>query len=87
MKEVSWFELSQNTNAIPILEQNLDTVNCSVLYKNPHAIPILEKNLDRVDWTILSLNPNAMSLLEKNPGKILIKHHYQKPIVYGTLVV
>jgi hypothetical protein len=70
IKKISWFELSQNRNAIHLLEKNIHKVNWFVLSKNPNAIPILEKNLDRVDWPMLSLNPNAMPLLEKNQEKI-----------------
>ena len=47
-KQITYKKLS--TNAIHILEKNLDKVNWSKLSCNPNAIYILEKNLDKVDW-------------------------------------
>ena len=61
--KVNWSKLSENPNAIHILEKNLDKVNWGCLSVNPNAIPILEKNLDKVDWECLSTNPNALHLL------------------------
>ena len=58
-----WDYLSQNPNAIYILEQHLDKVNWSHLSHNPNAIPLLEKHLDKVNWSHLSHNPNAIHLL------------------------
>ena len=65
--------LSENPNAIHILEKNLDStylenrkirtkVNWNWLSSNPNAIHILEKNLDKVDWDELSENPNIFKL-------------------------
>jgi hypothetical protein len=62
--------LSENPNAIPILENNLDKVDWYALSSNPNAIPILENNLDKVDWYALSSNPNAIPILEKNVKKV-----------------
>jgi hypothetical protein len=66
----NWVWLSENPNAIHILEQNLDKVNWIMLSKNPNAIHILEKNLDKVNWIMLSKNPNAIHILEKNQDKV-----------------
>ena len=66
MNKIDWDYLSQNSNAIPILEKNLDEVDWSRLSMNINAIPILEKNLDDVDWTYLCKNINAISMLDKN---------------------
>jgi hypothetical protein len=41
--EISWYELSQNPNAIHFLEQNLDKVNWSWLCQNPN---IFENQMD-----------------------------------------
>ena len=60
-KDLYW--LSDNPNAIPILEQNLDKVGWDCLSRNPNAVHILEKNLDKVDWWFSSKNPNALHLL------------------------
>ena len=60
---MDWHLLSTNSNAIHILEKNLDKVDWHKLSKNPNAIPILEKHLDKEDWSALSENPNAIPLL------------------------
>ena len=46
--KVDWYALSNNPNAIHILEKNLDKVSWYWLSDNPNAIHILEKNLDKV---------------------------------------
>ena len=51
INKVSWFYLSENPNAIPILEQNLDKVVWLNLSFNPNAIPILEQNMDKIKWS------------------------------------
>ena len=62
--------LSENPNAIHILEKNIDKVNWTMLSLNPNAIHILEKNIDKVDWTMLSRNSNSIHILEKNIDKV-----------------
>ena len=57
--DIAW--LSSNSNAIHILEKNLDKVNYIWLCINPNAIPILEKNLDKVIWDMLSSNPSIFT--------------------------
>ena len=69
----NWSNLSLNSNAIHILEQNFDKIYWYNLSKNPNAIHILENNLHKLNecgWSILSENPNAICILEK---KNLIK--------------
>ena len=63
-EQLNWANLSQNPNAIHIIEQHLDNVNWGCLSQNPNAIHLLEKNLDKVNWGWLSSNPNAIHLLE-----------------------
>ena len=63
-EQINWDNLSQNPNAIHIIEQHLDNVNWGCLSQNPNAIHLLEKNLDKVNWGWLSSNPNAIHLLE-----------------------
>jgi hypothetical protein len=58
MAKVDWWGLSMNTNAIHLLEKNLDEVDWRALSTNPNAIPILEKNLNRVSCEYLLFNPN-----------------------------
>ena len=65
-----FYWLSENPNAIHILEQHLDKVDWLILSLNPNAIHILEKNIDKVVWKSLSTNPNAINILERNLDKI-----------------
>ena len=62
--------LSQNQNAIHLLEKNKDKINWYWLSCNINAIHILERNQDKIDWENLSKNPNAIKLLEQNIDKI-----------------
>ena len=55
--------LSRNSNAIPILEQNMDKIDWELLAYNPNAIHLLEKNMNKINWNILSSNPEAIHLL------------------------
>ena len=68
--KLDWTGLSDNPNAIHLLETNLDKVDWGRLSLNPNAIHLLEKNLDKVDWSQLSRNPNAIHLLEQNLDKV-----------------
>ena len=79
---INWDYLSKNTNAIPILEKNLNKVDWSSLSKNPNAIPILEKNLNKVDWNNLNYNENGLLLLINHKEKInwIIVSCYSKNI-------
>ena len=67
---INWFMLSENPNAIHLLEQHLDKANWTRLSLNPNAIPILEKNLDKANWNGLSSNPNAIHILEQHLEKV-----------------
>ena len=60
LEKLDWQELSDNPNAIPILEKHLDKVYWKWFSGNPNAVSILENNLDKVDWFWLSENPNAI---------------------------
>lgn len=62
--------LSENPNAVSLLEQRPDKINWFYLSRNPNAISLLEKHPDKIDWTGLSINPNAIYLLEQNLDKI-----------------
>lgn len=61
--KINWNYLSMNSEAIDLLEQNLDKINW-YLSGNPNAIYLLSQNLDKIDWIHLSGNPNAIYLLE-----------------------
>ena len=64
--------LSENKNAIHLLEKNLDKINWRFLSKNENAIHLLEKNLDKINWCYLSLNESesAIHLIEQNLDKV-----------------
>jgi hypothetical protein len=68
--KISWSLLSENPNAISLLEQNRNRINWYNLSANPSAISLLEQNLDKIDWGVLSGNPAAMAILEQNQDKI-----------------
>ena len=63
--KIDWTCLSENPNAIHLLEQTMEQNPQSVasidwrwLSSNPNAIHLLEQNLDKIDWYTLSGNPN-----------------------------
>ena len=56
--KINWNMLSENPNAIHLLENNLDKINWIHLSLNPNAIHLLENNLDKINWYALSRNPN-----------------------------
>ena len=62
-ENVDFEYLSENPNAVHILEKNLDKVDWYGLTQNPNAVYILEQHLDKVHWPGLSKNPNAIHLL------------------------
>ena len=68
--KIDWKLLSQNPDAIHLIEQNLDKIDWSSLSENPNAIHLLEKNKDKIDWSMLSMNESAIHLLENNQNKI-----------------
>ena len=55
---IDWKGLSENPNAIDLLEKNLDKINWSVLSSNPNAIHLLEQHQDKINWERLSYNPS-----------------------------
>ncbi len=69
ISKINWNNLSENYNAISILEKNIDKVDWNNLSENYNAISILEKNIDKVDWLWLSANINAIHILEKKVNK------------------
>ena len=70
LDEMNWMFLSSNSNAIYLLEKNMDMIDWGILSSNSNAIHLLEKNMDKTDWWELSRNPNAIHLLEQNIDKI-----------------
>ena len=76
--------LSENPNAIHLLEKNQDKINWAELSRNPnpYAIALLEKNQDKIDWKSLALNPNAIHLLEANQDKIIWHRLSTNPAIF-----
>jgi hypothetical protein len=62
--------ISENINALHLIEQYPDKIQWTLLSRNPAAIHLLEKNPNKIDWGYLSRNPAAIHLLEKNLDKI-----------------
>ena len=65
--KINWSYLSNNPNAISLLEKNFDKINWYNLSSNPNAISLLDANPDKIVWCELSKNPNAISLLKAYP--------------------
>jgi len=65
LDELNWDGLSENENAIYLLERNIQKISWDWLSRNPNAIHILEEYSHKIDWADLSCNPNAIHLLEK----------------------
>ena len=51
VNKLSWGLLSQNPNALNLLEANPDKINWEELSRNPNAIHLLEANPHKIDWT------------------------------------
>jgi hypothetical protein len=58
---------SYMNNILPIIEENLDVVDWTLLSENSGALHILENNLDKIviGRLIFNKNPDAMKLIEK----------------------
>ena len=69
--KINWAYLSNNQNAIKILEANQSKIVWGALSNNPKAINILGKNQGKIDWEVLSGNPEAIRLLKDNPQRIV----------------
>ena len=70
--KIIWSWLSDNPNAIPMLEKNPDKINWYILSENPNAIHLLEKNQNKINWCRLSKNPSIFDVkFEQNLYGIL----------------
>ena len=58
--KINWNMLSENPEALSLLEQNQDKIDWSYLSRNPsaRAIALLENNQDKIHWARLSQNPS-----------------------------
>ena len=62
------YTLSQNQNAIHMLEQNIDKINWTVLNINPNAISLLVQNIDKIDWNTILNKPNIFYMNKPTKG-------------------
>ena len=67
---IDWGNLSENKNAIDIIEKNIDFIDWSNLSKNENAMHILKANQKNINWSNLSFNKNAIDLLLENKKNI-----------------
>lgn len=65
-REINWYFLSSNPNAIKLLEANPDKIYFREFCKNLNAIHFLSNNKDKICGRELSKNPNAGKLLKEN---------------------
>jgi hypothetical protein len=80
LDRIHWGVLSENPNAIPLLEKHFTRIHWRWISMNPKAIHILEKNLDKIDWELLAANnPQASSILEKHPERYELRWTLHNP--------
>ena len=70
LDKLNWYGLSNNFNAIDLLEANQDKISWTNLSINPNAIHLLEANLEKINWNQLSKNKNAIHLLKLKNIKV-----------------
>ena len=70
LDKIDWGELSDNQNAIHLLEANLDGTSWYLLSRNPKAINILKNHQDNINWEMLLSNPSIFE-----PDKKLINEN------------
>jgi hypothetical protein len=66
----NWHWLSENINAIDILEHYPEKICWEYLSRNTNAIHLIEQNLDKIRWDWLSQNQKAIHILRKYPENI-----------------
>ena len=54
--------LSENPNALHILEKNPKKIDWNFLSRNPNAIHLLKANPMKIDWDLLSENPSIFEI-------------------------
>ena len=69
-RENCWCSISENPNAIKLLEKYPEKIAWNWLSRNYNAIHLLEANIEKVNWLVLSCNQNAIHLLESNIEKV-----------------
>ena len=76
-EKIDWYMLSENPDAIHLLEQNSEKIDWNWVSRNPNVIHLLSQKPEKINWSSLSRNPNALHLLlqnlDKNDWKYLSK--------------
>lgn len=67
---IYWHALSENPNALPLLEKYPGEIHWNYASRNPALLPLFEKNLNNVIWHYLCIYINDMSFLEKHIDKL-----------------
>ena len=60
--KLKWDVLSENSNAIHLLEKNIDKIDWDWLTRNSNAIHLLEKHPEKIKWGWLSQNPSIFEI-------------------------
>ncbi len=69
LENLYWAYMSENPNAVSLLEQNPEKICWIYLSHNENAVHMLEKNPEKIDWYSIMMNPNALDFIEKNIKK------------------
>jgi len=59
-----WYYMSENPDAIDLLEANQDKINWNGLSANPAAIDLLKANPDKIEWERLAINPRIHEVVD-----------------------
>ena len=68
---LDWHYLSENPNALNLLEANPNKINWTILSFNPNAIHMLKLHPEKINWNCLSANPSIFEI-DPNQTKIYI---------------
>jgi len=72
-ENIYWHGLSDNPNALPLLEKYPDKIVWSHASMNPGILPLLEKNVDKVVWPYVcndTITVEVVAFLEKHVDKL-----------------
>jgi len=62
INKINWDFLSQNPNAIHLLEKNIDKIYWRWLSENPNAMHLLKNNICEIYWNHLYINSSIFEL-------------------------
>lgn len=79
LNTLKWHSLSLNSNAVQIMQANVDIADWYWLSSNPRSIHILEKNYDKV---ILHDMPTILRSLQMNPSYLHWSFVSAEPFIF-----